>query len=318
MRHPSAPSLPRLLLPLLLAMALLAPQTTNPAASPVALAQAPAAVDTQATLLSWSTVARLLAGEVRGGIDVAAVQQALAAYPPDWPLVGVGTTSQAGRNGELMPDGLAGAPRLWWADPGSPSEAAVIDLAAPKSAPPGVRLPYLALAVGNPATAFELSGENVADVHAWLTERLAAAGVGLAGVQVRGSFGPVQTTVAHYLPPSGLDLSGGYVGADYFRFGDYAPAVWTLNGLYAADLQLQPVIAGEGVALHLHGYQPATMRGGHITRAAARQITVTVWPLDATAPQATRRIPDRLAGRARSEAFAAARPASARWPHTIQ
>jgi hypothetical protein len=263
----------------------------------VALAQAPAATS-EATLLLYSTVERLLGGEVVGGATVAQVRAALARYPADWPLVGVGTTGWVGRNGELMPDGTAGAPHFWWADPGSPSEAAVSDLGSVKGvagpdAP--LRLPFLGLAVGNPATAQTWTAADVDDVHAWLTERLSAEGITLAGVQLHGQFGPVQTTVAHYLPPTGLDLSGGYVGADYFRFGDYPPATWTMVGLYAADPALQPAIAAPGAPLHLHGYQPAARLGGHITRAAARRVTATIWPLDGTYPlAASSREPDGL------------------------
>ena len=63
---------------------------------------------------------------------------------------------------------------------------------------------------------------------------------------LEGEFGRVTTSVSYNLPATGLDLSGGYVGADYFRFGDYAPAVWQMNGLYTSTPALQPVIAAPG------------------------------------------------------------------------
>jgi hypothetical protein len=235
----------------------------------------------QPTLLVYSTVERLLSGDLLNTVSPAEVRAELARYPASWDVVGVGTTGWIGRNGELMPDGTAAAPRFWWADPDSPSQAMVVDVTAGGVAPPkaSVGFPFLGLATGDPSTALTWTVDEGADVHRWLAERLASAGIGLAGVQLRGEFGPVKTTVAYNIPLTGLDLSGGYVGADYFRFGDYAPATWTMNGLYAADPALQPVISTAGNPLHLHGYQPSTMLGGHIGSATALRVTATIWPL---------------------------------------
>jgi hypothetical protein len=112
-----------------------------------------------------------------------------------------------------------------------------------------------------------------------LEEELDASDVDLAGVQLQGQFGPVNTTVVYNIPLTGLDLSGGYVGEDHFRFGEYVTATWTMNGLYAADSALQPVISTAGHPLHLHGYQPEVMLGGHVGNASAISVTATVWPL---------------------------------------
>ena len=85
--------------------------------------------------------------------------------------------------------------------------------------------------------------------------------------------------MVYNLPLTGLDLSGGYVGEDYFRFAEYITATWTINGLYAADPAMEPVISVADHPLHLHGYQPETMLGGHVGRASAISVTATVWPL---------------------------------------
>lgn len=230
----------------------------------------------QATLLVYNTVEQLLAGDLLHTVTISEVQTHLADYPPDWPLVGLGTTDWIGRNGELMPDATAGAPHFWWADPGSPSQADVIDLTDYE---PPAQFPFLALAIGDPATAITLTLQNVPDVHAWLEEKLETSGIDLVGVQLRGQFGPVKTSVAYNIPLTGLDLSGGYVGEDVFRFGEHTTATWTMNGLYAADPTLQPVISTPGHPLHLHGYQPDTMLGGHIGSASAISATATVWPM---------------------------------------
>jgi hypothetical protein len=98
--------------------------------------------------------------------------------------VGVGTTNWFGRNGELLPDGTAAALHYWWADPDPPTYAAIHDLAdwrtdAALGGEP--YLPFVGLAVGDPAAAVTLQVEDVDDVHGWLAERLAAEGIALAG-----------------------------------------------------------------------------------------------------------------------------------------
>jgi hypothetical protein len=264
-----------------LLLATLGPPVGAQSGAPAAGSANPQAPAAQSTMLVYSTVERLLSGDLFHVVTPPEVRADLARFPADWPTVGVGTTAWIGRNGELMPDGTAAAPRFWWADPDSPSEAMVVDVTASGVAPPkaSVGFPFIGLAVGDPASAITWTVDDGADVHQWLSERLASAGIGLAGVQLRGEFGPVKTTVAYNIPLTGLDLSGGYVGADYFRFGDYPPATWTMNGLYAADPALQPVISTPGSPLHLHGYQPATMLGGHVGSATAVRVTATIWPL---------------------------------------
>jgi hypothetical protein len=256
---------------LALVMALAAFQAAPTPALPTAPIQSPTS---EATLLIYNTVERLLNGDLLHTVTINDVQADLAAYPSDRPVVGVGTTDWIGRNGEMMPDGAAGDLHFWWADPGSPSQAGVVDLTNSFA-----RFPFLALSIGDPATAVTWPLQNVEDVHAWLEEKLSDSGIELAGVQLRGQFGPVKTTVAYNIPLTGLDLSGGYVGEDYFRFGEYLTATWTMNGLYAADPALQPVISTPGHPLHLHGYQPETMLGGHVGSARAISATATIWPL---------------------------------------
>jgi hypothetical protein len=290
-RRRRLPALRAATLASLLALALLAalgpPRSAQSAAGTAervpdgAAAIARQATAAQPTLLVYSTVERLLSGDLLHTVSPGEVRADLARYPASWDVVGVGTTGWIGRNGELMPDGTAAAPRFWWADPDSPSQAMVVDVTAGGVAPPkaSVGFPFIGLATGDPATAITWTVDQGADVHRWLAERLASEGIGLAGVQLRGEFGQVKTSVAYNIPLTGLDLSGGYVGDDYFRFGDYPPATWTMNGLYAADPALQPVISTAGNPLHLHGYQPATMLGGHIASGTAVRVTATIWPL---------------------------------------
>ncbi len=264
------------------------------------------------TLLLYSTVSRMLGGDMSNAVTPATVENDLQAFPANWAVVGVGTTNQPMRSGEMMPDGTAGDLHYWWADPSSASHAAVVDLGAylvpiPTPAPNATveasismpvdfnpEFPFLALAIADPATAVTLQAQNIDDVYAWLMTTISAKGIWLAGIQVTGQFGEVKTSVSYNIPRTGLDLSNGYVGADHFYFGDYPSGQWVMNGLYAASPDVQPIIATGTNTLHLHGYQTGTMLGGHITAAAGTDITVTLYPiqtidreLDAPAPTAS-------------------------------
>jgi hypothetical protein len=240
------------------------------------------------TLLVYNSVTRLLAGDLRHTVTVPEVKAELSRFPSHWPVVGVGTTDWRGRNGEMMPDGTAGALHFWWADPDSPSYAAVHDDADPAyvaSLHHRVRIPFLALAIADPATAVIWPLEPSDDVAAWLRARLATAGITLAGLQLRGEFGLTKTTDSYNLPTTGLDLCGGYVGADHFRFVDYSQGRWVMNGLYAADPALAGLISVPNDPLHLHGYQPGAMVGGHVGKAVARSGAATLWPLQSVVPR---------------------------------
>jgi hypothetical protein len=231
------------------------------------------------TLLVYNTVQQFLSGDLEHIVTVRRVQGDLAAFPPGWPAEGVGATNTPGRTGELIADGSAAALHFWWADPASPSQAQIFDLSDGDAGSDG-QFPFLAVAVGNPDSAFTWEFDNVDDVHGWLKQQLGDAGIELAGIQLRGQFGPVKTTVSYNIPSTGLDLGGGYVGEDYFRFGNYGPATWTMDGVYAAAPSLQPIISTAGNPVHLHGYQPDSMIGGHITSAEAIHVTATIYPLD--------------------------------------
>ena len=246
------------------------------------------------TLLLYSTVERMLSGDMANAVDPRTVEADLEAFPPTWTVVGLGTTNQPMRNGELMPDGAVADIDFWWADPSSATEADIIDIApdaeeaaatpaavtAGEPVDPEPEFPFLGLAIADPETAVVVTAEGVENIHVWLREVLEAEGITLAGLELDGTFGVVKTTVAYNIPLTGLDLSAGYVGDDYFRFGEYAPATWHMNGLYAADAELQPVISTAGNPVHLHGYQPETQLGGHIASAEATDVTVTIYPLN--------------------------------------
>lgn len=245
----------------------------------VGLGGAPLCADEpSSTLITYSTVDRLLDGELLRSVTVAEALSELAAYPAEWPVIGLGTTDWVRRNGELIVDGTAGDPNFWWVDPGYGGPVGqLVDLET--AASPQGEFPFLALAVGDPATAMTWEVRDVPDVHAWLEEQLAAGGIELASVKLQGEFSAVQTSIAYNIPLTGLDLSGGYVGEDFFRFGEYVTSTWTIVGMSAADPELQPVVSTPGHPLHLHGYQPDELIGGHVGHATAISATVIVWPL---------------------------------------
>ncbi|MFN8451569.1 MAG: hypothetical protein U0521_24025 [Anaerolineae bacterium] len=249
---------------------------------------------TRASLLVYNTVDRLLRGDLFHTVTAADVIDDLAAFPDDYPVVGIGTTSWLRRNGEVIASGTVRSPQFLWADPESDPVGQLIDVCWQRPSEGGTPLvtpriddndqqanfPFLALAVCDPAQSMQWNIADVPDAHAWLTETLAERNVGVAGVQFRGKFGRVRTTDAYNVPLGGLDLSKGYAGDQFFRFGEYAGDDWLLNGVYAANPSLQPFISVASHPLHLHGYRTSARDGGHIVSAEVIAASVTVWLLD--------------------------------------
>lgn len=242
----------------------------------------------QSTLLIYNTVERLLSGDLLHTVSINDVWGDLFTFPREWRVVGIGTTNWLRRNGEMMPDGTAREINFWWADPSTAPQAHVIDLderpeeldiAEQTLIKRQAQFPFLALAVCNPSSAVtgDISGGD--SIHDWLQTSLNESDIRMAGIQIRGELGAVKTTDAHYLPDTGLDLSGGYVGDNYFRTSEHDAAEWVINGIYVADESLQPFVSVKGLPVHLHGYQPEAMVGGHIVSAEARDVEVTVWAL---------------------------------------
>jgi hypothetical protein len=243
-------------------------------------------------LLVYNTVDRLLRGDLFHTVDTAAVLEDLEAYPRDWPLVGIGTTSWLKRNGEVIADGTAMSPHFLWTDPESDPVGQMIDVcwqhptAGTKLVTPRVdandqqaNFPFLAVAVGDPENTLHWDIGATPDTHDWLQSELANRNVGVAGIQVRGRFGQVDTTDAYNVPLGGVDLSHGYTGDSVFRYGHYHGDEWVINGVYAANPSLQPFISVATRPLHLHGFRQQQRDGGHIVHAEVTEARVTVWPL---------------------------------------
>lgn len=248
----------------------------------------------RSALLVYNTVDRLLRGDLFHTVTTADVIEDLSAFPENYPVVGIGTTSWLRRNGEVIADGTSQSPQFLWADPESSPVGQVIDVCWQQPSETGTPLvtprlddndqqanfPFLALAVCDPAQSMQWDIADVADAHRWLTEELGSRNVGVAGVQFRGRLGSVKTTDAYNVPLGGLDLSRGYVGDQYFRFCQYESDDWLLNGIYAANPSLQPFISVANHPLHLHGYRTSARDGGHIVSAEVIAASVTVWLLD--------------------------------------
>jgi len=247
------------------------------------------------TLLVYSSVKQLLGGDVIEGMFIPEIEDHLEHFDPAWAVVGLGTTNQIMRNGELMPDGTAEHVHYWWVDPSSTGQNQVIDLGAvldPAATPAEgetatsaidfePEFPFIGLAIADPAGAITYEIEDVENLHQWLIATLSETDITLAGLQITGEFGAVSTTVGYNLPAVGIDLSGAYMNTDSFHFIDYAEsATWTFNGFYTSDPALQPVVSTEGRPVHLHGYQPDAMIGGHLSSAVVERAAVTVYPLE--------------------------------------
>jgi len=239
-------------------------------------------------------VDRLLRGDLFHTVSTQIVMDRLATFPADWRVAGVGTTNWMKRNGEVICDGTVGEPHFWWADPQAEVIGTLLDVA--KESPDEARtrlvtpqygvddlkanFPFLAMAVCNPAQTFTLMAPPGVVLHDWLVPFLTDNNWGVVGVQVIGRFTSVKTTDAYNIPLGGLKLEEGYVSDDVFRYGDYGAGQWRMVGVFVANPSLQPLISVPGLPLHLHGFLPDQLVGGHIVQAMTDDVEVTIHPLD--------------------------------------
>jgi hypothetical protein len=230
------------------------------------------------TLLVYNTAQGLLSGDLMHAVSPNMVQDDIDAFPSTWIALGVGTTNQPGRTGELIPDGTARNVRFWWADPSSQSQADVTNLAATPSLS-SAELPFTAIGVADPDTVIEWSIPPVPSVHTWLRQQLEGQGLDLAAIRLEGTFGEVMTTVSYNIPPTGIPTGSVYSGGDYFRFGDYPSGTWIIDGVFADPAALQTVVSTPGNPVHLHGYQPDLDLGGHIVSAVPSDVRAYIYPL---------------------------------------
>ena len=224
-----------------------------------------------ATLLAFNTVERLLKGDFFHAITLDDLQRELATLPPDWPVLGLGTTNWQERHGELLVEGTAGAPRFLWADPESDPPASIVELDA--TAP----LPFAAVAAWDPAGAHHrwVLPEG-ADLHTGVADGCAAANVGLAAVRVTGPLHDVAYQVMCHIPIGGVTTEHQAVALQERRHSD----AWTAIGLYAANPTIQAIVSHGVAAVHLHGRAGDPGQGGHLNAAVATGATqVDVWPL---------------------------------------
>jgi alpha-acetolactate decarboxylase len=241
------------------------------------------------TLLVYSSIERLYAGILEPTLPLTDTQAAVEDYPPEWDVHGVATTTLGG---ESVIEGTVADTRYLWAEPTSDTTATLYELnesdepgdaeAVPVVVDePAHEFPFLALALADAETAITIEGEDIDVLHPWLIEQLEAQEIALAGIHIEGEFSVVNTSVVYNLPLTGFVFVDGRVSTDIFHYIDYEePSNWVIDGVYAADEEGQKIISLPGAPLHLHGYGQDEAVGGHIQRASATQITVTIYPLE--------------------------------------
>lgn len=225
-----------------------------------------------------NSVADLLAGDLWDVTSRAALFRELRGTPPHWPLVGLGTTSEAFHNGEIVVAGTAARPAILWCRPEYPEP---VELAANQP------LPFLAVARCRPDTAVRAALAPGEPVHQQVQRLAQEQGISLAAVLCTGTFRDVSGSVAYHLRKEGTPLTDPTVDSSRFTLPFLAPegTPWTLTGFYVAEAAQQAVLSVPGASLHLHGARPNGTRGGHIGAAMPVSATVRLYPL---APAAAR------------------------------
>ena len=245
----------------------------------------------RATLLVFNTVERLFRGDFFHCVTEEDVRADLDRFPSDWRVVGLGTTNWHRRNGEVLIDGQVACPTFAWADPMSEPPGATVDLHSTRARAlarvqrsPSLTdrrdqacFPFVAVAACDPdgrSHTWELRAGEL--VHTAIAKRCAMANVGLAAIEVAGRLRTAACQAMCHLPIGGVTLDRPAEA----RSSQLAGAPWTLMGFYSANPTVRAMLADESVAVHLHGRDKTTGRGGHLNAALAGSDTVVrVWPL---------------------------------------
>ncbi len=224
--------------------------------------------------VAFNTVADLLAGDLWDVTDPAAVFSELSDVPGHWPLMGVGTTAEAGHNGEVIAFGTAAMPELVWSDPEFPLTVRTLS---------DESIPFVGLAAGDPDTAIVAKAEPGRPIHAQAIELARANNLAFAGIRVSGRFSGVSYSVAHNLLKEGTPLTDPAVDKAPFQlfFLVEEEVEWELSGFYAASAAVQEIVSVRGAPVHLHGFQLDRSRAGHLGAANVEQATIQLYPLQA-------------------------------------
>jgi hypothetical protein len=246
------------------------------------------ATRTRPTLLAFNSVQRLLRGDFFHAVTRSDIRVALAEFPSDWVVTGLGTTNWFERNGELIIDGSSSEPRFLWADPLAEEPCAVRDLeratlsgrlTSPSFADlDGVpSFPFAAAAVCGPEVPSETCCLREGDdLHAAIGKACAAANIGLAALRVTGPMRTVEYQSTRCIPLDGV--ASQHPLTPVVRNCDGLE--WTAGGFYSQNPTIQSLLGMEGADVHLHGHTDAAKTGGHLNRAiAARGAEISLVPL---------------------------------------
>ena len=218
------------------------------------------------TLLAFNTVERLLRGDFYHCTRPADVTRELPRFPADWLLIGLGTTNLLGRHGEVIVDGLAGAPRFGWIDPLDQNRLSALDADAD--------LPFVAVAVADPTARRDVDIPIGAGLAAEIEAACIRANVGLAALDVHGPLDAAEHQVMCEIPAGGVRPDA---PARAYRLATGRDA-WRLTGFYSANPTIQTMIAHGTDAVHLHG-RCVDGPGGHLNDAISGGVTVSIYPL---------------------------------------
>ncbi|MBI5831878.1 MAG: acetolactate decarboxylase [Armatimonadetes bacterium] len=226
----------------------------------------------ESRLRAYNSVNDLLAGDLWDVSRRARVISDLRDVPAGWPIVGIGTTDRALRNGEIVVRGTASAPSILYTDPDQRGAATQVNEDG---------LPFIAVAACDPAKMVSITATAGQTLHDQVKAAAAAQGWEYAAVSVTGRFNTVSYSVAYDLRKEGSPLDDpNTVVSNYLRLftaPDEAP--WSFGGFYASNTSGQALLSIGGKAVHLHGTTDDLTRGGHLGAATVVNAEIRIWPL---------------------------------------
>jgi hypothetical protein len=223
-------------------------------------------------MLAFNTLRDLFKGDIWESIDQEEVGRHLYIYPGNYQVIGLGTTDQCYRMGEVMVHGRVGEPSFLWANPEYPYRVSALKEA---------KFPWLQVALFDPKKELRLAIDGSDDLHGALIKRLQKDRVRMCAVYGEAVTLRVDYSLTYHIPKSGLDLSVKKGEAAYLRaFQDAAHGRWVFFGIYVDEDSLESCGMAPGQPLLLAGYNKDTDQGGLIRSAKVQSARISYYPLD--------------------------------------
>jgi hypothetical protein len=223
-------------------------------------------------LLIFNTLADLLRGDIWQWITQEEVGRYLYIYPEQYQVIGIGTTNQPERMGEVIVRGSVGKTSFQWANPEYPYQVRALR--------DGV-FPWIQVAVVDPKRGLNWTLERTSDLHEAIIDQMRREGIRICALSMEATTSYVEYSLTYRIPKSGMEPSTPGRRNEYFRaFQDESRGRWLLYGIYVDEGFSRSAGMTPGQPLLLAGYNRDTQNGGLVRLAKIQNAQVQYFPIE--------------------------------------